>query len=485
MATRTTKKTPARKRAARSTAAPGAAIYVRISDDRVGAGLGVQRQEEDCRKLARKLGWPVVAVFKDNDISAYSGKRRPQYAALLDALASGEVQAVIAWHNDRLHRSPKELEHFIEIVEEHDVQVAMVTAGQFDLTSASGRLNARNIGAFARFESEHKSERVRSQRDQIAAQGLPTGGRRAFGYESDGMTIRADEAKLIRSAAKRFLAGESLRQIAIDWNERGIRAYNGNGWYVTSMKTILTNPRYAALRVHRGEIIGDAAWKPILTRDTYERIRGVLGDPRRTRKGRPASYLLSGLLRCGRCGKTMHTSKSQHRERRYMCTKSPGGKGTHACGRCAIQAEKTEETVENELLDAFDSKAFVRSLRATRGKGDESSDGDADRLGRLEVKATEIEKMYEDDEIDRAEYLRMRADVRGKIEELHRSFTASASTDVLRPYLRAGALRAACGGLDIDRKRAIIAAVIEHIEIGPATILGKFDPDRVEPLWRY
>jgi len=93
--------------------------------------------------------------------------------------------------------------------------------------------------------------------------------------------------------------------------------------------------------------------------------------------------------------------------------------------------------------------------------------------------------MYEDDEIDRAEYLRMRADVRGKIEELHRSFTASASTDVLRPYLRAGALRAAWGGLDIDRKRAIIAAVIEHIEIGPATILGKFDPDRVEPLWRY
>ena len=47
-----------------------AAIYVRISRDREGAGLGVQRQEQDCRELAERLGWHVVGVYPDNDVSA-------------------------------------------------------------------------------------------------------------------------------------------------------------------------------------------------------------------------------------------------------------------------------------------------------------------------------------------------------------------------------------------------------------------------------
>ena len=56
-----------------------AGIYVRISQDRGGAGLGVERQEEDCRALAQRLGWAVVEVYCDNDLSAFTGKRRPDY----------------------------------------------------------------------------------------------------------------------------------------------------------------------------------------------------------------------------------------------------------------------------------------------------------------------------------------------------------------------------------------------------------------------
>ena len=48
-----------------------AAIYVRMSEDREGERRGVERQETDCRALAEELGWEVVQVFVDNDISAY------------------------------------------------------------------------------------------------------------------------------------------------------------------------------------------------------------------------------------------------------------------------------------------------------------------------------------------------------------------------------------------------------------------------------
>src|SRR4051794_21562049 len=87
-----------------------AGIYCRISRDKSGAGHGVERQQRDCRTLAEHLGWEVEKVYVDNDISAYSGKARPQYQAMLADIGAGVVTGVIAWHPDRLHRAPTELE---------------------------------------------------------------------------------------------------------------------------------------------------------------------------------------------------------------------------------------------------------------------------------------------------------------------------------------------------------------------------------------
>ncbi len=86
-----------------------AAIYARISQDRAGEGLGVQRQLADCRAEAARRGWPVVAGFVDDDVSAYSRKARPEYRRMLDAIRAGEVDAVVVYHLDRLHRRPIEL----------------------------------------------------------------------------------------------------------------------------------------------------------------------------------------------------------------------------------------------------------------------------------------------------------------------------------------------------------------------------------------
>ncbi|MGC8628409.1 MAG: recombinase family protein, partial [Acidimicrobiales bacterium] len=91
-----------------------AAVYCRISDDREGRGLGVARQEAECRALAERLGWSVAKVYADNDISAYRRRRRPGYEALLAAVKQGQVDGLVVWHNDRLHRQQRELEDFID-----------------------------------------------------------------------------------------------------------------------------------------------------------------------------------------------------------------------------------------------------------------------------------------------------------------------------------------------------------------------------------
>src|SRR5688572_25511810 len=105
-------------------AASDAAIYVRISLDAEGTGLGVKRQLADCAALADRLGWTVVGTYEDNDVSATSGKARPAYARMLRDVEHGRVGAVVVWDVDRLTRTPRELEDVIDYADRKGLQLA-------------------------------------------------------------------------------------------------------------------------------------------------------------------------------------------------------------------------------------------------------------------------------------------------------------------------------------------------------------------------
>lgn len=92
-----------------------AAIYARISQDRAGDLAGVDRQLKDCQALAKRLGWKVAATYVDDDVSAYSGKRRPEYERMVAAISVHAHDAVLVYHADRLHRQPRELEAFLDL----------------------------------------------------------------------------------------------------------------------------------------------------------------------------------------------------------------------------------------------------------------------------------------------------------------------------------------------------------------------------------
>jgi DNA invertase Pin-like site-specific DNA recombinase len=83
-------------------------IYARISSDREGDNLAISRQLADCEQLVERNGWQVVERYVDSDISAYSGKPRPEYTRMLEEIEAGVVEAVLVYHADRLHRHPRE-----------------------------------------------------------------------------------------------------------------------------------------------------------------------------------------------------------------------------------------------------------------------------------------------------------------------------------------------------------------------------------------
>jgi DNA invertase Pin-like site-specific DNA recombinase len=144
-----------------------AAIYARISHDpdkkngdrhddepqppgKGGDGLGVARQEQDCRELAAHLHLKVTEVYVDNDLSAYSGKRRPGFEDMLDAMKNRQFDALICWHTDRLYRSLKDLERLIDIAELARVPIRTVQGGELDLSISAGWMVARILGSVAR-----------------------------------------------------------------------------------------------------------------------------------------------------------------------------------------------------------------------------------------------------------------------------------------------------------------------------------------------
>lgn len=298
-----------------------ACVYTRISLDSAGQGLGVARQLEDCQALADQLGWQVVKHFDDNDISAFSGKRRPGFEAMLDAMKQGEFGALLCWHTDRLYRSMKDLERVIEIADAQRIEIRTVQGGTLDLSTSAGRMVARILGSVARQESEHTSERRKRANVQRAAAGEWVCPRRPLGYTSDGTPIEA-EAAVIRQAITDVLAGKSVRAVAREWNGRGVQTTgSAKTWTSPMVRRVLMNPRYAALVVHQGKIVGPGKWKPIVDEQIHRGIVAYLSDPSRTgHTGFERRYQGSGIYFCGVCGQRLVSFRGAGaRPRAYAC----------------------------------------------------------------------------------------------------------------------------------------------------------------------
>ena len=438
--------------------------------------MGVTRQRADCEALIARKGWNVAEVYIENDTSAFSRKPRPQYLRMLDDVKNGRVGVVVAWHPDRLHRSPRELEDFIDLIENTGAKVATCTAGDYDLSTPDGRLMARIVGSVARKESEDKSRRLRRKHEELAAAGkVSGGGNRPFGFESDRSTVNPAEAKLIQDAARRLLAGDSLYGIVAEWTAKGVPTATGAPWSTTSLKSTLTRPRVAGLREHRGEVVGKATWDAILDEATWRQVRAILIDPARRRNpvGK-RSYLLTGILRCELCGAKLVAAPRADTPgatvRAYGCHKTSGG-----CGRIFGVAEPIEEFVVEAVLTALDGPAL--RARRTEDPGEQV----ADQIAADEARLADLADLWADGTITRAEWLRSRQRIEDRLAETRRQVQRRPAN----VFTGISDLRAAWEGLSLDRRRAIISAVLDRVTLGPAVSRGnRFNPDRVGLVWR-
>src|SRR3954447_13297819 len=463
-----------------------AVVYTRMSRDREGAGLGVDRQRHECVELADRLGWQIVGQHSDNDLSAYSGKPRPGYRALLDDLEQGRADAVLVWHTDRLHRRPVELEHYIDVCDPRGVITQTVKAGPLDLATPSGRMVARMLGSAGRYEVEHMIERQQAAKLHAATAGRWKGGRRPFGYEADGVTIRESEAAEIRKATDDLLAGMSLHAIARDWNARGVATSTGGRWKPTEVRKLLARPRNAGLMEHRGEVVGKAEWPAIVGEPLWQAVRALLADEsRRTTTGNARRWLGGGLYLCGVCGKPVRATtagmggRGRGHVAAYRCEH-----GAHVVRRCKALDDFVEDLVIERLS---------RPDAAMLGRKATSVDVSALQVQRLVLQARldELVDRFAAGQITGQQLERGSATLRAQLADFDRQLADAAGTSALDGVVGPAAAEV-WATLDLSRRRAILdtlmTVTVRRTRRGrpPGWQPGQsyFDPRGIEIGWR-
>ena len=453
------------------------AFYGRLSQDRTGESLSIPAQRDLCSTRAAERGWTVVEEYVDPNISASRAKKRPGYERMLADIKLGLIDGIVCKNQDRLARNLTELAALVRLTREHNVAILLLD-DEIDTSTADGRLKMHILGAVAENEADKLSERVKQQRDRAALAGTYTGGRRPFGYESDGVTVIESEAKHVRAMVLNYLDGMAINRIAIVLNHLVVQGKaptptRAKMWSATSVRSIIMNPRYAGLYTRKGKVSNvPAAWPAIISAEQHEQVIEKLGAPRTPKRGRKPVAMLSGVLVCSRCGGAMTSGVGSNGIKRYSCSKLPNNNG---CGRMSVVAGYTEWWVSQMIFTALEGAA----LPAPPHAGD-----DVDReLADIEERLRQLALDYGNGSLDHDEWVTSRSALKARRDVLGTVQHAEGPPSIL---FDKRSVRERWSTLTSVEQRTIIKWLIKQIEVLPAEKgATKWTPLRLaDPLWR-
>lgn len=460
-----------------------AAIYARISHDPLETTLGVQRQIEDCAAEAERRGWEIVKIYTDNDVSATRSKVRPEYELMLSDIRAGRIQAFVVWDIDRLTRTPRELEDIIDLAAKYNTELASI-GGEIDLSTPQGKMTARIKGTVARHESEQQSRRLKRRYEQKALAG-EAHSFVGYGYrriELDGIQRDIPDpetAPRVLEAGQRFIKGESLHSIVNDFNSRGIKPPRADKWNSTTLRQMIKRPINAGKRVHRGEIVGDAAADPIMSEAMHQQIMARLNDPERklSSRGNAPKHLLTMIATCGRCGGHMRRVRGAKSAK----TGLHGGEA-YSCKECFKIRRKVED------VDAVVTLAVLGRLQrpdmlAELLKGEpDAADKARETIGELEARLSVAADQFADGELTGPQLKRITQRITPKLDDAKNALAMATPSSPLADLAGADAV-AKWESAPLDIKRQVIDALMT-ITIMPAQLGKPFDPELINIEWK-
>ena len=360
-----------------------------------------------CRVRLVDLGLPEGKVLIDLDRSAWNPNvKREAWDELMDRLESGISGGAIMFDLERFTRQPKDGERMIDLAARG--LLVLDSESEYDLTTPNGKKAFRDAINAAAYYSDLLSTRSARGKKLRAMSGEPNNSVRSFGFEEDRVTVREDEAEIIREMTNRVVAGETLMALVADLDARGIRSSHGNPWDNTSLKNLLIRPINCGRITYKTNpetggkaVVGRLPGKPMVGEEDFDQVCAIFAARRR---GRPTRYLCAALAVCGApgCGfplygraqKAMKPYPDGSVRRHYWCVRSVGG-----CGKTSIDQRALDKAVSTLVIEilsdprntaAIETAAREIASEAARldlaiAEAEDVAEALADRLGRGEL----------------------------------------------------------------------------------------------------
>jgi site-specific DNA recombinase len=492
-----------------------AVLYVRKSTEEE-EGRSLRQQEEALRARAAHEGWEVLAVIQEVQ-SAYGERERPKFSeAMRRSEESGAV--LLCWALDRFsRRGAGDVLRLFPRADER-APFRLVTLDGIDTARAESRFETVLRAEMAYSESERLSKRIRRARADARSLGLWASGKAPYGYRITGsgdtrtLTVSPAEAAVVRRMADAVMAGKTLRGIARDLNTDGIASPQGKTWHPTTVRAVLSNPATAGylprgtrasdsieqrVRSFIKDEVGEpvvATWTPLLSPEVWARIVGKLIAVKQTSRSGPKTTapapLLRGVLKCGTCGRSMAVARHSERSS-YRCASPNPTKLRHVTTSAPLADDWVTRAVLKRLAVLADASPDDPTVAAVVAEWARRTEGEIIRPERATVAETVAELQASLDRTARmvatgtlpeemghrllSEYSGKLAEATAALEALPEETGPSALgwlADLVavsdEPEADPIGEGSAWAALDLDARRAIIAAVVERVTLQPS-----------------
>lgn len=486
--------------------------YLRVSKDRAGQGKSPAQQHDDNARAVARREWalhPEAYQDVDKGASRYSRVTRDGYARLVEDIGGGRFGAdvLVLWESSRGSRRVGEWATLIDLCDDAGIKIYVTTHDHlYDPSNARDRRSLQEDAVDSEYETGKMSARILRSVSANAEEGRPHG-KNLYGYrrtyvQSPGGpqldAVEPDPAKapVVQEVAARALAGETYYSIARDLNVRGVPTrrparhdYNEHrGWTGSMLKQMLSRPAYAGLREHKGKIVGEAVWPPLIAEEDWRRlqVKRAVAPP-----ARKVKHLLVGLAECAGCGGRLRSGRQSGgrgpdgEPRRYLTYNCAGyASPKPGTSHVSIKAEHLDHQVTKLLIERLSQPDFLTAARSA----------DVNVEAKREELAAEIQADldYLDDARQRAAkernfdlVLDQERLVRPRIEENERLLKAlSGHSDDVLELAGAEDVRAAWERLDLPAQRELIRELMVPVVKPPAKRGAKgLQSDRVEIRW--
>lgn len=415
-------------------------LYPRVSTEMQVDGYSLEGQKNGLKRFAEREEMQIVGIYEDAGKSGKSIEGRPAFKQMLSDIKRGlEIDYILVYKLSRFGRNAADILNSLEFIQSYGINLICIEEG-IDSSQTSGKLLISVLSAVAEIERENIIEQTMNGRREKARQGGWNGGFAPYGYslKDNHLLIEETEASAIRIIYEKYANSNlGLNGIAKYLNLQGIKKIprqNGKleNWSGHFVRQILDNPVYCGKiaygrrtkekvkgskndyrQVHTDDyILEEGQHESIVSEELWNKVRtkrSATGIKQASKIGRDRAHLLTGVLKCPKCGSPMYTNKHAWTNKDgtykevyyYICGRNKQERGHYCDYKASLRKTDIEPLVIEAIKELVKDEHYTSEIKKRMGVQTDTRmlDGEIENYEN-KLKEVDLNKARLENEID-------------------------------------------------------------------------------------